>query len=122
VNLLENAARYTPKDAAIRISAERHDGEVELVVADHGPGIPRGAEERVFERFQRASSVTGGTGLGLAICRGVIALHGGHIWAESPPGGGAAIHFTLPIEGEPPPISAAENDPDPPGTAQELSV
>jgi two-component system sensor histidine kinase KdpD len=125
VNLLENAARYTPKDAPIRIATERRGAEVEIIVADRGPGVPAGDESRIFERFQRASKITGGTGLGLTICRGVVELHGGRIWAENAARGGAEFHFTLPIEGEPPPLSAT--DADPPAVAvtavnQELSA
>ncbi|WP_394822800.1 ATP-binding protein [Pendulispora albinea] len=108
VNLLENAAKYTPPHAPIAIEARARiqESEVQVTVADRGPGISPGEEERIFEKFFRAQQNTtglrGGAGLGLTICRGIIAAHGGRIWAENRDGGGAFFHFTLPIEGEPP--------------------
>ncbi len=107
VNVLENAVKYTPSGSPITISASRHDGAVEVTVADRGPGLPAGEEDRIFEKFFRAQKGRGGgVGLGLTICRGIVTAHGGRIWATNRHGGGAAFHFTLPIEGEPPPISA----------------
>ncbi len=106
VNLLENAVKYTPSGSPITISASRHDGAVEVTVADRGPGLSAGEEDRIFEKFYRAQKGRGGgVGLGLTICRGIVTAHGGRIWATNRHGGGAAFHFSLPIEGEPPPIS-----------------
>ncbi|HWL88340.1 MAG TPA: sensor histidine kinase KdpD, partial [Polyangiaceae bacterium] len=121
VNLLENAAKYTPSDAPIDIEARAYPGErqVQVTVADRGAGIPAGEEERIFDKFFRTQKVLvedrtgapargqagegrGGAGLGLTICRGIVSAHGGRIWADNREGGGAAFHFTLPIEGEPP--------------------
>ena len=67
VNLLDNAAKYTPEDATIRVSARARAGAVELDVSDDGPGLPEGDEERVFEKFYRAAGGRDGFGLGLAI-------------------------------------------------------
>lgn len=107
VNLLENAVKYTPRGSPVTIAAERKDGVVEVTVADRGPGIPAGEEERVFEKFHRAEKGRGGgVGLGLTICRGIVVAHGGRIWAKSRDGGGTAFVFTLPIEGEPPALAA----------------
>jgi two-component system sensor histidine kinase KdpD len=114
INLLENAARYTPPATPISISAWPEDGAVVVEVADQGPGIAPGEEEAIFGRFYRAtgaelSDAGAGSGLGLTICRGIIMAHGGRIWAESRPGGGTAIRFTLPLEG--PPMEALPADP-----------
>lgn len=109
VNLLENAMKYTPPGSPIAIAARVEEGAVEVSVADRGPGIPEGEEERVFEKFQRGRGQAprgGGVGLGLAICRAIVDAHGGRIGASRREGGGAVFAFTLPIEGEPPALSA----------------
>jgi len=104
-NLLDNAIEYTPKDTPIEISASVYDDKVFVEVADKGPGLPAGAERRVFDKFFRAHRNQGGrgVGLGLAICRSIIELHGGEITASNRPGGGALFRFSLPRT-EPPPI------------------
>jgi two-component system phosphate regulon sensor histidine kinase PhoR len=73
-------------------------------IKDEGPGIPKQAQDRIFERFYRVESDRGepvkGTGLGLAICRHIIQNHGGRIWVESPlegETGGSVFFFTLPL-------------------------
>ncbi len=69
-------------------------------VADWGPGVPRGHEEKVFEKFYRAPGVAqsdGGIGLGLTICRAIVAAHDGRIWFVNRPEGGAVVRFTVPI-------------------------
>jgi len=75
-------------------------------VADTGPGVPEADRERIFEKFTRREGARpdGGVGLGLAICRAIARIHGGRIWVEEAPGGGAAFRFTLPVEGAPPPL------------------
>ena len=113
INLLENAAKHTPPGTAIRVSAWALDGEVTVEVADEGPGLPPGEEEAVFRKFYRSGSTTAksGSGLGLTICRGIVAAHGGRIWATSPASGGAAFRFTLPLDGvppSPPPLEAGD--------------
>ncbi|NBO17738.1 MAG: hypothetical protein EBV03_00640 [Proteobacteria bacterium] len=99
INLLENAAEYTPPGTTVTITASMHKPDIHISVADNGPGIPKGDEERIFDKYY-ASTVRKdkGGGLGLAICRGIIHAHGGKIWAEAPPGGGALVTFTLPIK------------------------
>lgn len=81
VNLLENAAKYTPAGSALHVDARAHDDTVTIRLDDHGPGLPKGREERVFEKFERGQreSATPGVGLGLAICRAIIEAHGGTI-------------------------------------------
>jgi two-component system sensor histidine kinase KdpD len=109
VNLLENAAEHTPSGTPLEIGAEARADEVIVWVADRGPGLPPGEEERVFDKFHRASAAPGaGVGLGLAICRGIVNAHGGRIWAESRAGGGTVFRFTIPIVGTPPEITAEQ--------------
>jgi two-component system sensor histidine kinase KdpD len=96
LNLIENAAKHTPAATPVAISARRVDAGVEIAVTDYGEGVPRGMEERVFEKFLRATHSSRGMGLGLAICRGIVAAHGGRIWCENAEGGGASFRFVLP--------------------------
>lgn len=112
INLLENALKYTPPASPIEISALAGADAVEVTVADRGPGIPPGDESRIFEKFYRPASAagTGGRGLGLSICQGVVTAHGGRIWAENRPDGGAAFHFTIPLAGPPPEAPPAEGE------------
>jgi two-component system, OmpR family, sensor histidine kinase KdpD len=104
VNLLENAIKYTPRGTAIEISAAATPDEVVVSVADHGPGVPPGKEEQVFDKFYRVAeeSSQSGVGLGLTICRAIVEVHGGRIWVENRPQGGAVFRFSL-LRGEPPP-------------------
>lgn len=106
INLLENAAKYTPAGSPIDIAVAARPGEVLVTVADRGPGVPDEERERIFEKFHRADRGAGGIGLGLAICRGIVTAHGGRLWVDHRPGGGAAFRFTLPIVGEPPTLEA----------------
>jgi two-component system sensor histidine kinase KdpD len=107
VNLLENATKYTPAGSGIEISA-RVDGEhVLLNVDDHGPGLPAGREELLFEKFERGAkeSATPGVGLGLAICRAIVQAHGGTIHGQTRRLGGAidGARFSISLpRGEPP--------------------
>ncbi len=104
INLLENVIKYTAGGSSIDISARATDNEVIVDVADRGPGFLPEDVEQIFDKFYRAQpSAHGGAGLGLAICRAIIEAHGGRIWAENRPGGGAVFCFTLPV-GEAPPI------------------
>ena len=107
VNLIDNALDHAPPDGPIEVTARpAGDGGVVVEVADRGPGLPAGAERRVFEKFFRApragAHARPGVGLGLAICRGLVEAHGGTITAANRPGGGAVFRFTLPRTGTPP--------------------
>ncbi|MET0377532.1 MAG: two-component system sensor histidine kinase KdpD [Spongiibacteraceae bacterium] len=104
-NLIENAAKYTPPGSEIRIAARVDGDELEIVVADDGPGLPVGMEEEIFKKFTRGQSEgnTPGVGLGLAICRAIIAAHGGRIYAERAQPHGARFIIRLPL-GQPPPL------------------
>jgi two-component system sensor histidine kinase KdpD len=103
INLLDNGLKYTPVGRGIDISASASDAAVLVEVADRGPGFAPGEEERVFDKFYRGQTAESrGVGLGLAICRAIVEAHGGKIWAENRPGGGAAFRFTLPAKEAPP--------------------
>ncbi len=96
-NLLENAQKYTPPGMPIRVRAQLAGETVIVRVEDRGPGIPPEHRPHIFDRFYRVPGVrAGGAGLGLAICKGFVEAHGGHIWVEDNPQGGAVIAFTLP--------------------------
>ncbi len=99
VNLLHNAVKFSPIEGSVKISARLRESWLEIEVADRGPGIPQEDLQRVFDKFYRVSHSdgTGGTGLGLAISKGIVEAHGGRIWAESRPGGGARIMVELPL-------------------------
>lgn len=96
-NLVENAIKYSPPKTPIEISATADSQQVTVEVADHGPGIKPGEEERIFDKFFRSTNSTTGAGLGLPICRGIIELHGGRMWVENRPHGGAAFRFSIPL-------------------------
>jgi two-component system sensor histidine kinase KdpD len=106
VNLLENAVKHTPPGTAVSVGSWPRDDGVLIEVADRGKGLAPGDELRVFEKFYRGGSDSGrgNVGLGLAICKGMVEAHGGRIWAENLPQGGAAFRFTLPLEGQPPTV------------------
>jgi two-component system, OmpR family, sensor histidine kinase KdpD len=102
VNLLDNAVKYTPGGSPVRVMATSTDETLTVEIADHGPGLPRGEEDKVFEKFYRGVPGGRGAGLGLAICQGIVKAHGGNIWAQNLPEGGVAFLFTLPLAGKPP--------------------
>jgi two-component system sensor histidine kinase KdpD len=107
VNLVENAAKYSPSESAIEVSARQTDHSIELEVADRGRGFAAGDERRVYDLFYRGSSVNPdrrGTGIGLAICRAIAEVHGGRIKAANRPGGGAVVTVSLPHAESPPPV------------------
>jgi two-component system sensor histidine kinase KdpD len=98
-NLLENAIRFSPAGTEISISAFRWQDMLEVRVADRGPGIPKEDRVRVFEEFFRRDvrDARGGTGLGLTIAQAIVLAHGGSMWIEDTPGGGATVGFRLPL-------------------------
>lgn len=99
VNLIENAAKYSPPGAPIDLSA-RYDGDtLAFAVADRGPGVPPEERERVFEPFYRRASSTpdvGGVGLGLSIARGIAEAQGGSVTLSEREGGGSVFTLRVP--------------------------
>jgi len=102
-NMVENSIKYSQKGGRIIISGDvdTDNKSVTVTVQDEGAGISEEYLERIFERFYRApnpsAGYTDGSGLGLSICKGIINRHGGQIWAESSPGKGTTITFSLPL-------------------------
>jgi signal transduction histidine kinase len=101
-NLLSNAVKFTPADGRVDVSARLEDGQVEVAVADTGPGITAADLETIFEEFEQTSEgkEAEGTGLGLPLSRKLVELHGGRLWVESEPGRGSTFRFTLPVRQE----------------------
>jgi two-component system sensor histidine kinase KdpD len=123
VNLLENAAKYTPATARIRISARADPPTMRVAVVDDGPGIRIGQEEAIFEKFARGAreSAVTGVGLGLAICKAIVEAHGGTIGVRNVESGGAEFTFTLPL-GTAPSLDAADGDGLPVATAESAAA
>jgi two-component system OmpR family sensor kinase len=98
-NLVANARRYAGPGGRVELSAVADGERLTVRVDDDGPGVPPAERERVFDRFQRSEASrdrgTGGSGLGLAIARSIVELHGGRIWIEDSPLGGARVAFEL---------------------------
>lgn len=98
-NLLTNALQHTPRGGSIRINCRAEPGETSMVsvsITDTGSGIPPAELPHIFDRFHKSKD-SRGSGLGLAIARNLINLHGGEIGAESEPGRGTTVRFTLPV-------------------------
>lgn len=103
-NLIDNAIRYSPKGADVRVSVCRNDGQIRVDVEDEGPGIGKEELERIFRRFHRAdasrSRETGGYGLGLAITKAMVEAYGGKIVAANRRPSGTTFSVSLPVEKE----------------------
>ena len=97
---VRNALVHTPAGTAVELAVQDEAAVVTVTVRDHGPGLPEGAGERLFERFWRAEGGRergkSGAGLGLAIVAAIVSAHGGRVSAANAPGGGAAFVVTLP--------------------------
>ena len=105
-NLVENALKYGGTGVLPELRLEADDAEGRLSVIDHGLGVPENEQERIFERFYRATNVQAmtdtGIGLGLYICRRIVESHGGRIWVEPTPGGGSTFVVIVPAHGAAP--------------------
>lgn len=96
INLLGNAVKFSQAGQSIDVEATPGESDLLVKVIDHGSGVRPDERERIFERFFRGAGARGGTGLGLNICKSIVEAHGGSIWVEDTPGGGATFAFTLP--------------------------
>jgi two-component system OmpR family sensor kinase len=99
-NLVRNALVHTPAGTPVELKVHKSDGQVELEVRDHGPGLPTDHPQELFERFWRSEAGRGrgraGAGLGLAIVAGIVDAHGGSVAAGTAPDGGASFVVRLP--------------------------
>jgi signal transduction histidine kinase len=112
-NLLANAVKFSEEPPRIEVTGVRQNGQVRLVVKDHGIGIPEAAKGRLFEKFYRVNDPTlrnaSGTGIGLYLVRQVVEGHGGRVGLESKPGEGTAVEIELPVAAEAGPASPARS-------------
>ena len=100
VHLIENAAKYSPAGAPIRVTAEARNQTLTVNIADRGPGIDDFEQSLVFEKFYRGRNQrvqVHGTGMGLAICKAIVEAHGGHLGVTSQLGHGSVFYFSLPL-------------------------
>jgi len=101
-NLISNAAKFSPENGEVEVSAEQRGQAVRVAVRDHGPGIPASFRDTIFRRFERADNSDtrkkGGTGLGLSICKALVERMRGEIGFESEPGQGSTFYIELPLQ------------------------
>ena len=108
VNLLLNAAAYTPPGTPVEVKASVEPDAMVISVADRGPGLPPESLAHVFEKFYRVPGApAGGTGLGLSIVKGLVEAHGGRVAVQNRPGGGAEFTIYLPLQATPEPALEA---------------
>jgi signal transduction histidine kinase len=112
LNLLDNAVKYGPAGQTVTVATSGGSGRAWIRVDDQGPGIPEAQRERIWERFSRlereVSSAVAGTGIGLAVVRDLVRLHGGRVWADESPSGGARFVVELPVAAAETAIGATE--------------
>ncbi len=98
-NLLANASRFAPKSSEVTVEIKDLGESIRVSIIDRGEGVPESLREKIFDRFYRIDNSrnreTGGSGLGLAIAKSIIDAHGGKIWVDQTPGGGATFSFEL---------------------------
>ncbi len=93
-NLIDNALHAEPEGGLVLVKVT---GRAVVEVIDHGEGVAECDREMIFEPFWRKSETRPGTGLGLSIARELVSMHGGHIWVEETPGGGATFKLAFPL-------------------------
>ena len=100
-NLVSNSIKYSPKGGEVRVSARRKGELLEVSVTDHGQGISKEDQTKLFQNFERLGETAigkiQGTGMGLRVCSILVAAHGGKIRVESEKGQGSTFFFTLPV-------------------------
>lgn len=99
-NLLTNADKYSPQSTPILVTTRQRDGELQILVADNGKGVPQDETEKIFDSFYRsreASELASGHGLGLTVCKRLMEAQDGRIWAENRPEGGLQVGFAFPL-------------------------
>jgi len=116
LNLLDNAVKYGPDGQTVTVGIDPAAGaRAHLWIQDQGPGIPAAERERIWEQFWRLErdrgSAVAGTGIGLSVVRELATLHGGRVWVEVAPGGGARFVIELPAAGGAAPPPAAQTRP-----------
>jgi signal transduction histidine kinase len=101
-NLLDNAAKYSPADAPIRLKTASEGSEARIAVEEAGPGIPEDEQKEIFEAFYRGAATkqsgVKGTGIGLSASRQIVDAHGGRITLASTPGAGSQFEIVLPLD------------------------
>ncbi len=112
INLIENAAKYSPDAGGIWLTIHKQVDQIEMTVCDVGIGVPPGEEMRIFDKFYRVENPHRpiGSGVGLAICRGFIEAHQGEIWAVRNHDRGLTVHVTLPIVERGPVVAVGEQE------------
>jgi len=102
LNLMNNAVKYSREDRFVRVAVARQNGDLRISVADHGIGVPKVEQRKIFEKFYRAEDSlvheTKGSGLGLPLVRHIMEAHGGTVEVESTPGKGSVFTLVLPLE------------------------
>ena len=100
LNLLDNAVKYGPLGQTVHVSLTGTELTIVFAVEDKGPGVPRGEREHIWDPYYRltrqSDASVGGSGIGLSIVRELVLLHGGRIWVEDAPGGGARFAVEFP--------------------------
>jgi signal transduction histidine kinase len=102
-NLIGNAIKFTPQNGKVNVMLEQNgDGQVQVSIADTGPGILPEERNKIFSKFYQIANLEKqkprGSGLGLAISKALVEMHGGKIWVESELGKGSTFYFTLPAQ------------------------
>ncbi len=113
VNLLLNACKYSPADADVEVTVTGEDGQLELIIRDHGDGVPADEREHIFQKFGQVDGGSSGMGLGLFVARGLARAHGGELSFRPSSYGGSEFVLTLPRRQ--PPTAPVRSEIAPPG-------